>query len=37
MITVGVILHKLRIGEMDTKLGGTEIDVESMTMMMAYE
>jgi hypothetical protein len=25
---VGVILHKLRIGEMDTKLGGTGIDVE---------
>jgi len=28
MITVGVILHKLRIGEMDTKRGGTGIDVE---------
>ena len=28
MIPLGVILHKLRIGETDTKLGGTEIDVE---------
>jgi hypothetical protein len=28
MITVAVILYKLRIGEMDTKLGGTEIDVK---------
>jgi hypothetical protein len=25
---VGDILHTLRIGEMDTKLGGTEMDVE---------
>jgi hypothetical protein len=25
---LGVILHKLRIGEMDTKRGGTGIDVE---------
>lgn len=28
MIIVGVILHKLRIKEMDTKLGGTEMEVE---------
>lgn len=28
MITVGDVLHTIRIGEMDTKQVGTEMDVE---------